>query len=124
MKVNGAPLSSGEGKRSAAASGPDPEVSAKATRRRFTAGYKLSFVEKADACESPGEIGELLRREGLYGSHLSAWRKAARAGEPVGQFLQGLLKRSGPPCHDGLLLRSPGRSVAIQPHLVVLYLPV
>ena len=63
MKVNGTPLSSGEGKRSAAA-GPDPEVAAKATRRRFTAAYKLSIVEKADACETPGEIGELLRREG------------------------------------------------------------
>ena len=63
MKVNGTPLASGEGKRSAAA-GPDPEVAAKATRRRFTAAYKLSIVEKADACETPGEIGELLRREG------------------------------------------------------------
>ena len=79
MKVNGTPLSSGEGKRSAAA-GPDSEVSAKATRRRFTAAYKLLIVEKADACETPGEIGELLRREGLYSSHLSSWRKAAREG--------------------------------------------
>ena len=90
MKVNGTPLSSGEGKRSAAA-GPDPEVAAKATRRRFTAAYKLSIVEKADACETPGEIGELLRREGLYSSHLSAWRKAAREGS-----LRGLAKRRGP----------------------------
>ena len=70
MKVNGMPLSSGEGKRNAAASPPDSEVSAKATRRRFTAAYKLSIVEKADACEEPGEVGELLRREGLYSSHL------------------------------------------------------
>ena len=91
MKVNGAPLSSREGKRSAAASSPDPEVSAKAKRRRFTAAYKLSVVEKADACETPGEIGELLRREGLYSSHLSSWRKAARAGS-----LQGLAKKRGP----------------------------
>ncbi len=79
MKMNGTPLSSGEGRRSAAASPRDPEVAAKATRRRFTAAYKLLIVEKADACETPGEIGELLRREWLYGSHLSAWRKAARA---------------------------------------------
>ena len=63
-----------------AAPPPAPEVAAKATRRRFTAAYKLSIVEKADACETPGEIGALLRREGLYGSHLSAWRKAAREG--------------------------------------------
>ncbi len=90
MKVNGTPLSSGEGKRSAAA-GPDPEVAAKATRRRFTAAYKFSIVEKADACETPGEIGELLRREGLYSSHLSSWRKAAREGS-----LRGLAKRRGP----------------------------
>ena len=70
---------------------PDPEVAAKATRRRFTAAYKLSVVEKADACETPGEIGELLRREGLYSSHLSAWRKAAREGS-----LRGLAKKRGP----------------------------
>ncbi len=91
MKVNGTPLSSGEGGRSAAASAADPEVSAKATRRRFTAAYKLSIVEEADACETSGEIGALLRREGLYGSHLSAWRKAAREGS-----LRGLAKRRGP----------------------------
>ena len=58
---------------------PDPEVVAKATRRRFTAAYKLSIIEKADACGTPGEIGALLRREGLYSSHLSAWR-SPRAG--------------------------------------------
>ena len=70
---------------------PDPEVPAKATRRRFTAAYKLLIVEKADACETPGEIGELLRREGLYSSHLSAWRKAAREGS-----LRELAKKRGP----------------------------
>ena len=58
----------------------DPEVAAKATRRRFTAAYKLSIIKEADACETPGEIRALLRREGLYSSHLSAWRKAAREG--------------------------------------------
>ena len=65
MNTNGVPLSSGEGKRSAEAT-PDPEVSAKATRRRFTAAYKLSIIEQAGRCETPGEIGQLLRREGLY----------------------------------------------------------
>ena len=90
MNANGVPLSSGEGKRSAAAP-PDPEVSAKATRRRFTAAYKLSVVERADRCETPGEIGELLRREGLYSSHLSGWRKAAREGS-----LRELAKKRGP----------------------------
>ncbi len=59
---------------------PDPEVLAKPTRRRFTAAYRLRIVEEADRCTEPGEIGRLLRREGLYSSHLSSWRKARRAG--------------------------------------------
>ena len=70
---------------------PDPEVAAKATRRRFTAAYKLSIIERADACGTPGETGALLRREGLYSSHLSAWRKAAREGS-----LRGLARKRGP----------------------------
>ena len=90
MKTNGVPLSSGEGKRSAAAP-PDPEVTAKATRRRFTAAYKLSIIEQAGRCETPGEIGQLLRREGLYSSHLSGWRKAARDGS-----LRELARKRGP----------------------------
>ena len=90
MKTNGAPPSAGEGKRSAAAR-PDPEVPAKATRRRFTPRYKLSVIEQADACESPGEIGRLLRLEGLYSSHLSSWRKSAREGS-----LRELGRKRGP----------------------------
>ena len=58
----------------------DPEVPEKARRRRFTAEYKLRILEQADACTEPGEIGGLLRREGLYSSHLSAWRKQRRGG--------------------------------------------
>lgn len=54
---------------------PDPEVTAKAQRRRFTAEYKLRVLQEADACTAPGEIGALLRREGLYSSHLSKWRE-------------------------------------------------
>jgi len=58
------------------ASSPDPEVVAKkAKRRRFTAAYKLRVLAKADACTGPGEVGALLRREGLYSSHLTSWRK-------------------------------------------------
>ena len=68
--------------------GPDPEVIAKPTRRRFTAEYRLRIVEEADRCAEPGEVGRLLRREGLYSSHLSAWRKARRQGA-----LQGLTPR-------------------------------
>lgn len=54
---------------------PDPELVERAQRRRFTAKYKLRIVQEAEACTQPGEIGALLRREGLYTSHLSAWRK-------------------------------------------------
>ena len=58
---------------------PDPEVVEKATRRRFSAKYKLEILERADECR-PGEIGALLRREGLYSSHLSIWRRQREAG--------------------------------------------
>ena len=57
------------------ASVPDPEVAAKPARRRFTADYKRSIVEQADACQDAGAVGALLRREGLYSSHLSSWRR-------------------------------------------------
>ena len=59
---------------------PDPEVVAKPKRRRFTAEYRLRILEEADRCTQPGEVGRLLRREGLYSSHLTAWRKARRKG--------------------------------------------
>jgi transposase len=54
---------------------PDPEVTPKAKRRRFNAEYKLRILAEVDGCTRPGEIGALLRREGLYSSHLSKWRK-------------------------------------------------
>jgi transposase len=53
----------------------ETEVVAKAKRRSFTAKYKREIVRKADACKVPGEIGALLRREGLYSSHLTVWRR-------------------------------------------------
>jgi len=63
---------------------PDPEVISKPVRRRFTASYKLSILQQADHCSQPGQIGALLRREGLYSSHLTAWRKQRRAGTLAG----------------------------------------
>jgi len=54
---------------------PDPEVKEKASRRRFTSAYKLRVLEEADACKGDGDIGALLRREGLYSSHLALWRR-------------------------------------------------
>ena len=59
---------------------PDPEVSSLSCRRRFSAAYKARIVRKADACSELGEIGALLRREGLYSSQLAAWRKQYRDG--------------------------------------------
>src|SRR5512147_1929685 len=71
---------SGRGARAGSGSAPDPELVERPKRRRFTAKYKLEILEKAEACMRPGEIGELLRREGLYTSHLTAWRKQRRNG--------------------------------------------
>jgi len=54
---------------------PDPEVTEQAKRRRFTAEYKLRILREADACKRDGDLGALLRREGLYSSHLATWRR-------------------------------------------------
>jgi len=72
-------------------SSPDSEVLAVATRRQFTAQYKLRILEEADACTERGQLGALLRREGLYSSHLSSWRQARKRGEQ-----QGLSSKRGP----------------------------
>ena len=74
-----------------ALSEPEIEVVAKATRRRFTAEYKRKILQEADACKTPGAIGALLRREGLYSSHLTTWRAARERGE-----LAGAPKKRGP----------------------------
>ena len=67
-----------------AAAGPtDPEVSAKAVRRRFSAAYKRSILAEADR-GGPGAVAGILRREGLYSSHLTTWRKQRESGEIVG----------------------------------------
>jgi transposase len=62
---------------------PPTEVTPKATRRRFTAEYKRRILKEADAC-ARGEVGALLRREGLYSSHLIEWRRARDGGELAG----------------------------------------
>ena len=59
---------------------PDPEVPEKKSRRKFTAAYKLRILEEADQCTEPGQIGALLRREGLYSSNLTTWRKQRETG--------------------------------------------
>ena len=67
---------------------PDPELVEQAKRRSFTAEYKARILAEADACTRPGGVGELLRREGLYTSHLTYWRK---------QRENGALKELGKP---------------------------
>ncbi len=67
---------------------PDPEVKATKPRRRFTAKYKLGILAEVDACTSKGQIGAILRREGLYSSHLTTWRRQREEG-----ILNGLSPR-------------------------------
>ena len=69
---------------------PNSEVAAKPARRTFTATYKLDILAQADRCTGHGQLGELLRREGLYSSHLSTWRQQRDAGG-----LQALGKKRG-----------------------------
>ena len=71
----GGELGFSSGGRAAPEGVPDPELVERASRRRFSAAYKLSIVREADACSKPGEIGALMRREGLYSSHLGKWRE-------------------------------------------------
>jgi transposase len=75
---------------------PDPELAERPTRRKFTAQYKLEILTQADACQRPGEVGALLRREGLYTSHLTHWRKQRDAGA-----LQALGRPRGRPKNAG-----------------------
>src|SRR3990172_10382015 len=71
---------------------PDPEVPAKIQRRQFTAAYRLRIVKEADSCTKHGALGALLRREGLYSSHLVNWRRQREQGELVA----GRARKRGP----------------------------
>ena len=77
-----APRSGGSSpiERAGAPVAPDPEVSARHVRRRFTTAYKLGILRKADACTGHSELGALLRKEGLYSSHLISWRQQRATG--------------------------------------------
>jgi len=63
---------------------PDPEVPAKPQRRRYSVEYRLRILQEADSCKKPGELGALLRREGLYSSHLITWRQQRERGALAG----------------------------------------
>jgi transposase-like protein len=71
---------------------PDPEVPAKVERRQFTAEYRRRILKEADACKKRGALGALLRREGLYSSHLVNWRRQRDQGELVA----GRARKRGP----------------------------
>jgi transposase len=77
--------------------GHDVQVSAKILRRRFTAAYKLKIVREADGCSQPGELGALLRREGLYSSNLVTWRRARDRGELVNAPKRGRKPKAADP---------------------------
>ena len=79
---------------------PDPEVPEKTVRRKFTAAYKLRILKEADSCTEQGQIGALLRREGLYSSSLTSWRRQVNQGlipkkrGPVTQRTDPLIRRN------------------------------
>lgn len=88
--LGGPERSGGEAGNPRSNSTSDSEVRSIATRRRFTAKYKLLIVERADQCKKPGEVGALLRKEGLYSSQLGVWRKQRDKGA-----LSGLRRKRG-----------------------------
>lgn len=91
-ETEGARRASGVSATGGTSGSPDPEVVEKPKRRRFSAEYRLRIVREADACKEPGQIGALLRREGLYSSLLTAWRR-----ERDKEALEGLrAKKRGP----------------------------
>jgi transposase-like protein len=79
---------------------PDPEVPEKTVRRKFTAAYKLRILKEAESCTELGQIGALLRREGLYSSSLTSWRRQVTQGliprkrGPVAQKADPLIRRN------------------------------
>lgn len=80
---------------------PDPQVTPKAKRRTFSAEYKLRMLDEAAQCHKPGERGALLRREGLYSSHLTHWRRELREGA-----LNGLKPKKRGPKSDPLIVEN------------------
>ena len=75
----------------------DPEVAERAARRRFAAEYKLQVLRHAEACASPGDLGALLRREGLYSSHLTTWRRQREQGSLAALSPKKRGRPAGPP---------------------------
>ena len=93
---------------------PDPEVVLRAKRRQFTAEYKLRILEEAGQCQEYGQIGALLRREGLYSSHLARWRQLEAEGQlqALGSQKQG--RKSVAEVEESLQLRQENKRLREQ----------
>ena len=90
---------------------PDPEVVPKAKRRVFTTVYKLRILSQADRCGKPGEVGALLRSEGLYSSYLTTWRRQRENGE-LGSMKRG--RPSDPSAKELARLRTENVRLAVR----------
>jgi transposase len=84
---------------------PNPEVTPKAKRRTFSAEYKLRILDEASGCRTPGERGALLRREGLYSSHLTNWRRELQDGALAGLKPKKRGRKSDPLAAENAQLR-------------------
>ena len=93
---------------------PDTEVVVRAERRRFSAEYKLRILQEADRC-APGDLGALLRREGLYSSHLSTWRRQREAGQLASLAAQKRGRKTDPQATE--LARLQRENAKLQAHL-------
>ena len=91
----------------------DPEVRPR-SRRRFSAAEKLRLLEEADRCREPGEVGALLRREGLYSSHLAQWREQRRQGELSGLQGQKRGRKAEPQAAELAQLRRENERLKVQ----------
>jgi transposase len=83
----------------------DPEVVPKAQRRQFSAEYKQRILQEHEACTEPGEKGALLRREGLYSSHITTWRRQRERGELAGLAPKKRGVKAGPQAEENVRLR-------------------
>src|SRR3954467_1144399 len=92
---------------------PDPEVVARAKRRRYTAEYKQKVLTEADAARGSGEIGAVLRRHGLYSSHLTKWRQERKSG-----MLEGLAAHKRGPKSKANLLTAENLAMDIRPNFL------
>jgi len=105
---------------------PNPEVVARAKRRAYTADYKLKVLGEADAARGAGEIGAVLRRHGLYSSHLTKWRQERKSGilEGLAPQKRGPKSKSGPLAAEVQKLRKDNEQLIERLHKVELVIDV